>query len=109
MRSHHHAPSPAQAHGDLAGRIAKSLGIGEKNLNEMDFDDLYMSENVVKALNHMAFTALGHLPEGEADSRLSAYWVAGSQELVICADSGEELHLVRVPGEQWTLKPHTSH
>lgn len=109
MHSHHHATTPVKVPGDLPGRIARSLGIGETTLNEVDFDDLFMSENVVKALRHMTFAVLGHLPEGTAGEHLSAYWVDGSMDLVLCADSGEELHLVRVPGEQWTVKPHTCH
>ena len=115
MYSQHHAPAPA--HPELARRIASSLGIGERNVNEVDFDDLFVSETVIKTMHQLATTLMAKdaremgEPEDSTASgpRITAFWIDESLELVLCAAAGDGLHLVRVPGEHWTIKPRTVH
>ncbi len=109
MHSHHHAPASAPARPELAGRIARSLGIGEMNLNEVDFDDLFVAENIVKKLSQLAMSVLGQTLDQEQGAFISAFWVENSMELVLCADTGQEIHLMRVPEAHWTIKPRTHH
>lgn len=105
MHAHHHAPDVTRP--ELARRVAHSLGLGERNLNEVDFDDLFVSEAVLKTLHGLAMDILS---ESDEDSPLiSAYWVDDSRELVLCADSGKDLHLVRVPDRHWSVRPANTH
>ncbi|MFZ5427169.1 MAG: hypothetical protein ACOZEN_09345 [Thermodesulfobacteriota bacterium] len=109
MHSHHHAPASAPARPELAGRIARSLGIGEMSLNELDFDDLYVAEKIVKQLSQLAMTVLDQALDREKGAFISAFWVENSMELVLCADTGREIHLMRVPEAHWTVKPRVHH
>lgn len=115
MHSQHHVPAPA--HPDLTRRIASSLGIGERNINEVDFDDLFVSETVVKTMHDLASSLMeqdaqrnGDLDGSSASApRITAFWIADSLELVLCAAAGDGLHLVRVSENHWTIKPRTVH
>lgn len=109
MQTHHHQPIPAEAPPELTGRIARSLGIGEMTLNEMDFDDIFVSENVVKTLSQLAVTVLGLAEDKRAGARIRAFWRQDSPELLLCAEVEEKLHLLRVPESQWAVKPRTVH
>lgn len=107
MHVSHHAPD--EPNPELTSRVAHSLGIGEMTLNEIDYDDLYVSDTVIKTLHHLAMTILHQVSVPEEGLTIRAYWVEASMELVLCADSGKDLHLVRVPGEHWTFKQRTYH
>ncbi|MFP5223383.1 MAG: hypothetical protein ACLGSA_13910 [Acidobacteriota bacterium] len=115
MHSQHHVPAPA--HPELTRRIASSLGIGERNINEVDFDDLFVSETVVKTMHDLASTLMKQDASRKNDldrdttsgPSITAFWIEESLELVLCAAAGDGLHLVRVPGEHWTIKPRTVH
>ncbi len=106
MQSHHNAWE--NAHIELASRLAQTLGIGEKALNEVDYDDLYVSETVIKTLHQLAMSIMTRIAREEG-LQLNAYWVKDSMELVLCADSGNDLHVVRVPEDHWAFKPRTYH
>ncbi len=107
MTRYPHAPHSTGP--SMAGRIASSLGIGELSLNELDFDDLFVSEVVHKTLEDVAEAIRVKPAAKEVEPGLSAYWVQDSKELVLCASLGTDLHLVRVPDDHWTLKPRTTH
>jgi len=93
---------------ELTRRIADSLGIGEISMNEVDFDDLFVSEGILNTLYLAASDAPGSdAPEGAP--LISAYWIADTRDLVLCAASLAGLHLIRVPEKSWTLKPCTVH
>lgn len=109
MHGRQHAQPQSLARPELARRVAKGLGIGEMSLNEVDFDDLFVSETVVNTMHELAMNILKQAASPEEEPKISAYWVEASGELVLCADSGKGLHLVRVPGEHWTIKPHVYH
>jgi hypothetical protein len=106
MFAHHHDRNPGNT--ELTKRIAESLGIGEVSMNEVDFDDLFVSEGILKTLYRAARDTSG--PEAQDGVPLvSAYWIADSRDLVLCAASMVGLHLIRVPEKSWTLKPRTVH
>jgi hypothetical protein len=107
MHTSHHAPD--QDNPELTSRVAHSLGLGEMTLNEIDYDDLYFSDSVIKTLHHLAMTLLQGESLQEDGLSLRAYWVEATMELVLCADSGKDLHLVRVPEAHWTFKQRTYH
>jgi len=105
MHAHHHAPDVTKP--ELARRVATSLGLGERTLNEVDFDDLFVSESVLKTLHGLAMDILRTADEDQP--LISAYWVDDSRELVLCADAGKDLHLVRVPRMHWSVRPVNAH
>lgn len=111
MRGHHHHQSPrrspAQRGPELTVRIAATLGIGVTDVNEVDFDDLYVSEEVMKVVGQLASSILREGTDAQSGPRVSAYWIEHTLELVLCADSGKDIHLVRVPEAHWTVKPRT--
>ncbi|GFK94316.1 hypothetical protein NNJEOMEG_02159 [Fundidesulfovibrio magnetotacticus] len=104
MHALHHAPDLTKP--EQARRVARSLGLGEAALNEVDFDDLFVSEDVLKTLHGLAMDILR---ESRDAPIISAYWVDDSRELLLCADAGSDLHLVRVPGKHWSVRPAESH
>lgn len=106
---HHHSPAPAPEGAALARRIAHRLGIGELRLNEVDFDDIYVSEEVMRVMGQLSETLVHHAMGTGEENRVMAYWVEDSMELVLCANTGIDLHLVRVPENHWALKPTTVH
>lgn len=103
----------------LTRQIAQSLGIGEMAMTEVDFDDLSVSEKILKTL----FRAAGSMGQCVADHSfsvqdgndqeksppVSAYWIAETRELVLCTASVAGLHLIKVPEKSWTIKPQTTH
>jgi len=105
MKDISHAPRSARP--ELATRIATSLGLAGKALNEVDIDDLSVSESVMQTLEDISAGIIRKDPEAEAG--LKAFWIEKSDELVLCAASEGNLHLVRVPGTHWAVKPHTYH
>ena len=93
----------------LVSKIAGSLGIVEKNLNEVDFDDVSISESVAQTLQGLESHINALLGDVSTSPGISAYWVKDSKELVLCAQALDGLHLVRVPEDHWRLKPRTYH
>lgn len=94
---------------ELVKRIAQSLGIGERSMNEVDFDDLSVSEGFLKTLFRAVSKMVQDAQDHFDDPLISAYWLDDSQELVLCTASQVGLHLIRVPEKSWTFKPHTMH
>jgi len=109
MHGSHHAQPQSLARPELARRIAKGLGIGEMALNEVDFDDLFVSETVVNTMHELAMSILKQASSPDEEPQITAFWVEASGELVLCANSRKGLHLVRVPEHHWTIKPRTYH
>ncbi|WP_243439871.1 hypothetical protein [Fundidesulfovibrio soli] len=105
MKDSPHAPHSARP--ELSIRIATSLGLAGGTLNEVDIDDLSVSDTVMETLEDISANIISKNPEAEAG--LKAYWIEKSDELVLCAASEGNLHLVRVPGSHWAVKPHTYH
>jgi len=94
---------------ELTRRIADSLGLGEVAMNEVDLDDIAVSDTILRTLYHAADSMTpGFAHPGDAPL-VSAYWIDDTRELVLCAASLAGLHLVRVPAKSWTLKPCTIH
>ena len=94
---------------ELVKRIAKSLGIGEMSMNEVDFDDLSVSESILKTLFRAVSTMVQDAQDHSEAPLINAYWIDDSRELVLCTASMAGIHLIRVPQKSWTLKPCTSH
>jgi len=97
---------------DISRRIAKSIGLGRATLNEVDFDDLFVSEATLKALHHMAHKLIRRIAVLDDAPRIKAYWVEETLELVLCALAGKEgkdLHVVLVPEAHWSLRARTYH
>jgi len=90
-------------------QIAETLGLEAPALNEVDFDDLFVTEHVLKVLHHVAKAIALQETLMDKTPKLSAYWVDESLELVLCAASGKEMHLVRVPQDHWTMRPCVIH
>lgn len=93
----------------LIRKIAGSLGIGEKKLHEVDFDDVSISDSVAETLQGLESHINEMLGDAPGKPGIRAYWVKDSKELVLCAQALDGLHLVRVPEEHWRLKPRTYH
>lgn len=101
-------PSPRQ-HPDDARKIAETLGLEDLTMNEVDFDDVFVTEDVIKVLQHVAKAIARKETVVDYAPKITAYWVENSMELVLCAASSKEMHLVRVPQNHWTLRPYTLH
>lgn len=94
---------------DLSARIAANLGLGTSRLNVVDFDDLYVSEEVLRMLQRMADDIVASAATPSDGPRFSAYWVEHSTELVLCASLDAMLHIARVARGHWSLRPGTCH
>ena len=101
--------TPPRTPSGLVGKIAGSLGIGETTLNEVDFDDFFVSETVAETLQELASHLMKSTGEPLKGQKIKAYWVDDSKELVLCAQATDGLHLVRVPEEHWKMKPRRYH
>ncbi len=92
-----------------ARKIAETLGLQDLTLNEVDFDDVFVTEDVLKVLHHVAKTIASKETTPDYAPKMSAYWVEDSMELVLCAASSKDMHLVRVPHDHWAMRPCTVH
>ena len=90
---------------ELTRRIADCLGVGEIAMNEVDLDDIAVSDTVLQNLYRTVGNFTSGWPSADDMPLVSAYWIDDTKELVLCAASLGGLHLVRVPEKSWTLKP----
>lgn len=104
-----HTHSPARNIHDLPSRIAANLGLGPTRLFGVDFDDLFVSEGVLRVLQELADAALNGLNGPLAGPTFHAYWVEDSLELVICASTDRTMRILRVPHGHWSLRPAVCH
>ena len=106
---HAHLQPTPRHRPEVARKIAETLGLEDLTLNEVDFDDVFVTEDVLKVLHHVAKALARKETVVDFAPKISAYWVEHSMELVLCAASSKEMHLVRVPQNHWTLRPCTVH
>lgn len=89
--------------GEVAARIADGLGLDIRALNEMDFDDITVSETVIEVLRQLAQSLSDSDPQDTDRPRLSAFWVERSHDLVVAAALRRELGVLVVPSSQWSV------
>lgn len=96
---------PIAINQDAARQIAQTLGLEAPALNEVDYDDIFVTEHVLKVLHNVAKALALQETVLDKTPKINAYWVEDSLELVLCAASGKEMHLVRVPQTHWAMRP----
>ena len=94
---------------DLAHRVASSLGLGQAHLNSVDFDDLFVSEAVLKLLQNMADAAVQAVMSTFGSPQFRAYWIEPSMDLVICVSLERNLQILKVPHGHWSLRQGVYH
>jgi len=88
-------------------RIKSSLHLEDVALNELDFEDLYVSEAVLETLRGMAGDVYQSATFGAAnleDVSLKAFWVEKSGMLILSVRSGGVLRLLQAPEGQWKVR-----
>ncbi len=88
-------------------RIRTSLHLEDVALNELDFEDLYVSEAVLETLKGMAGDVYQSVAGDAAtleDVSLNAFWVEKSGMLILCVRSGGVLRLLQAPEGHWKVR-----
>lgn len=105
MSLSHTATSPVEA--ASVERIKSSLHLEDVALNELDFEDLYVSEAVLETLRGMAGDVYQTVAAEAAkleEVSLKAFWVEKSGMLILCVRSGGVLRLLQAPEGHWKVR-----
>jgi len=93
-------------------RIKASLQLDGAAINELDFEDLYVSESVLETLRGLAGEALQQAAltrPGETGLTLRAFWVEKNRTLILCVKTPSGLRLLQAPEGHWRVKESVTH
>ncbi len=93
-------------------RIKASLHLDGAAVNELDFEDLYVSESVLESLRGLAGEALqdaARARKSGSETTLRAFWVEKSRSLILCLKTPGGMRLLQAPEGHWRVKESVTH